>query len=301
MKIPKQTIAPIRRTSRSALAVALISGIALPVLAAAPAETKVVLGADASSSATTQPAQKCMSDLRAFDAQMQTDGYWLHGSGFGYGYPIYGYGYGFGYGDHGALGFDGVLPATSQLRTRPGYEVRTLVASANILAERGQQQACDVLLGAARDVYKGYATALSEGKVRKPDGLLWRRQLISAALPVTGSKTIYRSDLLIGADVVNGQGVDLGDVFDVVLNPQTGGIAYLVIGRGGLFGIGEKHVPVPWEAFKASAGGNLMVLDTTKANMDAAPRVAVDHFSPHGSVGQQGQSADAFWKGSLLK
>lgn len=301
MKMRKQSTAPTRATLRGLLTAALLLGSALPVLAATPADTASVPGSTSSASAPAQPAQKCMSDLRAFDAQMQTDGYWLHGSGFGYGYPIYGYGYGYGYGDHGALGFDGVAPESSHLRTRPGYEVRTLIASANILAERGQQQACDVLLSAAYDVYKGYATALREGKVRRPDGLLWRRQLIAAALPVTGSKTIYRSDLLIGADVVNGQGVDLGNVFDVVLNPQTGGIAYLVIGRGGVFGIGEKHVPVPWKAFKASAGGNLMVLDTTKANIDAAPRVAVDHFSPHGSVGQQGQSVDAFWKTSLLK
>jgi transposase-like protein len=73
-------------------------------LAATPTDTAMVTGSTSTSSATSQPAQKCMSDLRALDTQMQTDGYWLHGSGFGYGYPVYGYGYGYGYGDHGALG-----------------------------------------------------------------------------------------------------------------------------------------------------------------------------------------------------
>ncbi|MEO8925494.1 MAG: hypothetical protein ABI330_22200 [Caldimonas sp.] len=34
-----------------------------------------------------------MSDVQAFERQMQKDGYWLHGSGFGYGNPMYGYNY----------------------------------------------------------------------------------------------------------------------------------------------------------------------------------------------------------------
>lgn len=157
------------------------------------------------------------------------------------------------------------------------------------------------LLSATCDVYKSYFADLRYGKVPRADGMMWRQQQIAAALPVTGSKIAYRSDQLIGADVVNGQGVDLGDVYDVVVSPQTGKIAYLVVGRGGVFGIGERHVPVPWEAFKISAGGNLIVLDTTKSNLDAAPRVAENHFSPRGNVGQQGQAEDAFWKTNLLK
>jgi sporulation protein YlmC with PRC-barrel domain len=281
---------------RGSLTAALILGFSAPLLAATPADAATVSGAPSTTSpiATAQPAQKCMADLRTLDGQMQTDGYWLHGSGYGYGYPMY------GYGQRETMGA-GSLAAIGHRRARPGYEVRTLIASANILGNNGKQEACDVVLAAARDIYKGYAAELRDGKESRIDWSTWTRQQIAAALPVTGSKTAYRADQLIGADVVNGQGVDLGDVYDVVMNPQNGKIAYLVIGRGGVFGVGEKHVPVPWEAFKVSAGGNLVVLDTTKANMDAAPRVAVDHFSPHGSVGQQGQSADAFWKTSLLK
>jgi hypothetical protein len=70
---------------------------------------------------------------------------WLHGSGYGYGYPMYGYGYGYA-----------MQPASQGMgysRVRPGYDVRTLLASANILAQRGDEQACERPLSSARDIY----------------------------------------------------------------------------------------------------------------------------------------------------
>lgn len=247
-------------------------------------------------------AKKCMSDLRLLDGQMQSDGNWVHGSGFGYGYPLYGYGYEYGLGGYGALIGHGDALTSSHSRTRPGYELRTLIASATVLAQRGKQQECDALLTVAREVYKDYAADLRASKAPKKDGSAMRRQQIEAALPVAHSKGPYRSDQLIGADVVNPQGDDLGDVYDVVLNAQIAGkIEYLVVGRGGVFGIGERHIPVPWEAFKMTADGNVMVLDISKTNLDTAPRVAENHFYPSGNVGDRGQSADAFWKTRILK
>jgi hypothetical protein len=75
-----------RIMTRSALATALAAffcfGFAAPLIAAP--------SADAKPTSIKQPAKKCLSDLRAFDSQLQNDGYWMHGSGYGYGYPMYG-------------------------------------------------------------------------------------------------------------------------------------------------------------------------------------------------------------------
>jgi sporulation protein YlmC with PRC-barrel domain len=88
----------------------------------------------------------------------------------------------------------------------------------------------------------------------------------------------------------------LGSVDDLVLGSQNGKIAYLVIGTGGILGFDESHVPVPWDDFRVTPNGDLLVLDTTKSALDGAPRVKDDTFSAGGDVDTENQRVDAYWK-----
>lgn len=293
-----------RVMTRSALATAVAAffcfGFATPLIAAPSPETAAVhtSSPDAKPTGTTQPAKKCLSDLRAFDSQMQKDGYWMHGSGYGYGYPMYGYG---GRAMMPASGAGTHQPGASFRRARPGYEVRTMIASTNILAQHGDQKACEVMLSSTRDIYNSYSADLKKTGAARLDVPGWRAQQIAAAQPVTQGDTAFRSDQLVGTGVVNPQGEDLGSVDDIVMSPQTGKIAYLVIGRGGVFGFGEKYVPVPWDNFKTTTDVNLLVLGTTKADLDAAPLVKEDRFSPLGDFSQQSEKVNDYWKAHVSK
>jgi sporulation protein YlmC with PRC-barrel domain len=128
----------------------------------------------------------------------------------------------------------------------------------------------------------------------------WRRQQIASAVAVTGADVAaFRSDQLLGAGVVNPQGEDLGSVDDIVVSPQSGKIAYLVISRGGIFGIDKKYVPVPWDDFKAAAGNKLFVLAAAKATMDAAPQVKDDQGFQKAEFAAESLKVNAYWTAHL--
>lgn len=294
----------------TALSAALSLGAAGPLLAApAPLLVAAADAASASSGAVAdmKPDHACMGDLRTFSDQMQKEGYWLRGSSLGYGYPMYGYGYGYGYGYEadrvngtlGAAGDRGTMGVEGYSSVRPGYEIRMLIGSASVLAERGESEACRAVLGAARNLYGRYAADMREGKYPRADVVGWKQRQLAGAKPVMTSERAFRSDQLIGTDVLTTKGEDLGSVSDLVMSPKTGKISYLVIGRGGIFGIGEKYVPVPWDRFKATAGLSMLVLDTSKSTIDAAPQVRSDAFSPHGDFASQSEKIDAYWKGKV--
>jgi sporulation protein YlmC with PRC-barrel domain len=244
--------------------------------------------------AAIKPAEKCLNDLRAFDNQMDKEGYWLGGSGYGYGYPMAGYGF-------GPPMTEGRPQATGMgyQNARPGYELRTLVAAADILAQQGQQQPCEDVLATTRQIYKVYAADMHSGKMPTADVQSWRQQQIAAAQPVTGTKTSFRSDELVGTEVRGPQNEALGSVDDLVMSSQTGKIAYVVIARGGIFGIDEKYVPVPWDDFKIAPNLKLLVLGTTKAVLDTAPPATKEQFATPGQFEQVSQKVDAYWKTHL--
>lgn len=88
-----------RSTIVGSVAACVYLGLVAPALAAEPNATGMVNrpSPDEKDVSAIKPAEKCLSDLHAFDNQMEKDGYWLVGSGYGYGYPVSGAGYQFGF------------------------------------------------------------------------------------------------------------------------------------------------------------------------------------------------------------
>jgi len=270
-------------------------------LLAAPTANADATGTPATGTdaALAKPADACRSDLKNFSQQMAKGGYWVADDGDSLGYPVGAAGEGM---DGRATSESGVQArGPGYFSGRPGYEVRVLMASANILARHGQQEPCEGVLTETRELYKSYLLDLQRAGVTPVDLPGWRQRQIAAAVPVKGSNIAFRSDELLGVEVQSPDGAALGSVDDLALNPETGELGYLVIARGGFFGFDETRIPIPWDDFKATPNADLLVLDTTKSVLDAAPRVSKNASTVSANANSDSQRVDAYWKANQPK
>jgi hypothetical protein len=79
------------------------------------------------------------------------------------------------------------------------------------------------------------------------------------------------ADTLIGDGVVNGADQDLGDIKEIMLDMQTGQVAYAVLAFGGFLGMGEKLFAVPWQALHLDTVNHRFVLDVERERLKHAP------------------------------
>ncbi|MCW6512643.1 PRC-barrel domain-containing protein [Lichenifustis flavocetrariae] len=251
----------------------------------------------AQASPVAEPSASCLDDLRDFNAKIEKDGYWLGGSAFGYGFPAGGWGFGYGY----PMGAYRPPAGIGFQNARPGYEIRALLASANILAREGRQQACEDVLSATGSIYGKYLADMHDDNAKLVNGPAWRQQQIAAALPIAGTTTSVRSDQLIGTELRNHSDQGLGSVDDIVLSPTTGTIAYLIVGRGGIFGLDKNYVPVPWSDIKATPNMNILVLDSTTSAMDDAPGVRKNQILTPAQYAETSRKVDDYWKVHIAK
>jgi sporulation protein YlmC with PRC-barrel domain len=89
---------------------------------------------------------------------------------------------------------------------------------------------------------------------------------------------LQRVSRLLGKEVVNPNGENLGTIYDVIIDLQIDHIAYMVLSFGGFMGIGEKLFVVPAKALQPQPGGDKMVLNVEKDRLKEAPGFDRDNW-----------------------
>lgn len=79
------------------------------------------------------------------------------------------------------------------------------------------------------------------------------------------------ADTLLGNDVFNQDGEDLGDIKELMVDMRSGVVVYAVLSFGGMFGLGDKLFAVPWTALELDTENKRFTLKVQKEALRDAP------------------------------
>jgi sporulation protein YlmC with PRC-barrel domain len=98
---------------------------------------------------------------------------------------------------------------------------------------------------------------------------------MDAAETRTAAATLFAASEIKGTKVTNFQNQEIGDIDEVLIEPDMGEVRFAVLGVGGFLGLGSTKVAVPWHAFRIvnERGRMKYLLDATKERLEKAPRV----------------------------
>lgn len=222
-------------------------------------------------------AQQCLTDLRTFENELAQAGFGVLPPG----------GYAPGYVDYGsAYGVAGT----------PREKMQALRDAAYVYAVDGDEQSCQDVLASMRTVYEEHQDPVGIESDDPDVRRAWRRAHLARTTPTAEMDRLMRADVVIGSEVRTPADEALGEIEDVVLDPARQTIAYVLVSRGGLFGIGGDLVPIPWSDLGATEDHEIYVLDVPPEAFEAAPTMERASFAETASEAWRG-TLDQYWAG----
>jgi len=92
--------------------------------------------------------------------------------------------------------------------------------------------------------------------------------------------------------VWNNSGEELGAIEELMMDVDTGQIAYAVLSFGGFLGIGDKLFAIPWNALKFDAANKVFKLNVDRKVLESASGFDKDDWP---------DMADSGWGGEIYK
>lgn len=89
---------------------------------------------------------------------------------------------------------------------------------------------------------------------------------------------VSRASKIIGTKVKNLNGDNLGDIEDLVIDPESAEVVYGVVSFGGVLGVGDKLFAIPWNALVWAPDKEYYVLDLDKDTLKKAPGFDKSHW-----------------------
>lgn len=86
----------------------------------------------------------------------------------------------------------------------------------------------------------------------------------------THARLVSSSDVN-GTEVYGNDGTNIGSIDHLMIDKESGKVAYAVMGFGGFLGLGEEHHPVPWNKLRYDTSKGGFVTDITEQEVKGAP------------------------------
>ena len=106
-----------------------------------------------------------------------------------------------------------------------------------------------------------------------------------ARATLRGPGAFVMSCATLVSDVIeNGRGEELGKLEHVMLDVPAGRVAYAIVARGGVLGLGARLFAIPWEAFSLDEKRGCLVLEMDRERLEKAPCFDHDHWPSMGDA-----------------
>jgi sporulation protein YlmC with PRC-barrel domain len=103
------------------------------------------------------------------------------------------------------------------------------------------------------------------------------------------------SEWVIGAKVLSSGNRDtIGSVKNLVIDPSDGSVDYAIVSHGGVVGIGDKLIAVPWETFQYQSKDRVLAIGMTADQLKNAPEFKDDQWSMLGEKSWRQRTHDFF-------
>lgn len=89
---------------------------------------------------------------------------------------------------------------------------------------------------------------------------------------------ILSSSTITGQNVYNLKDENIGEIKDLMVNPNEADVVYAVLSFGGFLGIGSKYFAIPLEALQFSDKDDTIRLDVNKEQLENAPSFDKDNW-----------------------
>jgi sporulation protein YlmC with PRC-barrel domain len=99
---------------------------------------------------------------------------------------------------------------------------------------------------------------------------------------------------LIGDTVKNSGGEELGNLEEIMIDLESGRVAYAVLSAGGILGMGNKLFAVPWSMVGVDLDDESVVIDLDEETIENAPGFDKDNWPEASDVGWMNEVYDHY-------